>query len=74
MTLLIGIVAASALFSLFAFMATRSGTRLEGGGSCQGSIDSPEACLAIGECELCGHFESGSGWWARDGVKDGDQR
>ncbi len=74
MTLLIGVVGATALFSIFAFTATRKGARLEGPGSCQGEVCSLDPSSLGGECQGCGQAETGSGWWPRDGVTDGDRR
>jgi hypothetical protein len=74
MTLIIGIVGAAALFALFAFAATRKGTRLEAGESCQGNVDSLESCSLQAECDGCGPAQKGDGWWPKDGVKDGDRR
>ena len=74
MTLIIGMVGAAALFTLLAFTATRTGTRLEAGESCQGSVDSPGSCSLQEECDGCGPSHKGDGWWPKDGVKDGDRR
>lgn len=74
MMALLGILGGAALFALFAFAATRSGTRLEEGHGCGGEAPSPEACSLAEECEACGHADSSSGWWPDDGVKDGDRR
>jgi hypothetical protein len=74
MMTLVGILGAAALFALFAFSATRSGTRLEGGGSCHGDGGSLDSCTLDEDCDGCGHAKSASGWWPDDGVKDGDRR
>lgn len=74
MMMLIGILGAAALFALLAFAATRSGTRLEGGGSCHGDVGSLDSCTLEEECDGCGPGKSGSGWWPDDGVTDGDRR
>ena len=74
MTLIVGMVGAAALFALFAFTATRAGTRLEAGESCQGSVDSLGSCSLQEECDGCGPSHKGDGWWPKDGVKDGDRR
>jgi len=74
MTLILGILGAAALFALFAFTATRAGTRLEAGENCEGNPDSPDACSLQDECEGCGPTRKGDGWWPRDGVTDGDRR
>ena len=72
MTLVIGILGAAGLFALFAFSASRDGTRLERAEGCQRSLDSTDSCVLEGECDGCGHTNHGSGWWPGDGVKDGD--
>ncbi len=74
MTLFIGILGTAALFALFAFTATRAGTRLEAGESCQGTLDSQGSCSLQDECDGCGHTPKGDGWWPKDGGKDGDRR
>jgi hypothetical protein len=74
MTLLVGIIGASALFALFAFTATRDGTRLEADESCQGDVDPLGSCSLQDECEGCGPARKGDGWWPKDSVKDGDRR
>jgi len=74
MMLVVGIVGAAALFALFAFTATRSGTRLEGGGRRQGDVGPLDSCSLQEDCEGCGHEKSESGWWPDDRVKDGDRR
>lgn len=74
MTLLFGIVGGASLFALMAFAASRPGTRLEAGESCQGPSEVPGGCSLQDECEGCGHAPKGDGWWPRNGVKDGDRR
>jgi hypothetical protein len=75
MTLLIGILGGAALFALFAFTATRDGTRLEAGESCQGNPDAAGSCALQDECDGCDiHAAKGDGWWPKDGAKDGDRR
>lgn len=74
MTLIVGILGAAALFALFAFTATRAGTRLEKGESCQVNVDSPGSCSLQDDCDGCGPAQKGDGWWPKDGVKDGDRR
>ena len=73
MTTLYGILGAAGLFALFAFAATRSGTRLETGESCQGDSDSPGSCSMEGECDGCGSNGKGTAWWPRAVKKDGDR-
>jgi hypothetical protein len=70
MTLIVGILGAAALFVLFGFSATRDGTRLETGESCQG----PESCSLRDECDGCGPSSKGDGWWPKDGSTYGDRR
>ena len=70
----LGILGAGALFALFAFMASRRGTRLEDGGSCHGDAGPLDSCALQDECGECGHAKDASGWWPDDGVKDGDRR
>ena len=74
MTTVIGIVGAGALFALFAFVATRPGTRLEGQRGCQGDVISLNSCAREDECEGCGQSDHASGWWPEHGAKDGDRR
>ena len=75
MMLIVGILGAAALFVLFAYTATRDGTRLEAGESCQGSPDVSGSCALVDECDGCDHHSAkGDGWWPKDGSKDGDQR
>jgi hypothetical protein len=74
MTLIVGVLGAAALFALFAFSASRDGTRLETGESCQGRVDAPGSCSLQDECDGCGDAGKGDGWWADDGMKDGDSR
>jgi hypothetical protein len=78
MMTLIGILGAAALFALLAYAATRSDTRLEGGGSCHGDVGPLDSCALQDDCDGCGHAKSASGWWPddgmKDGMKDGDRR
>jgi hypothetical protein len=74
MTLIVGILGAAALFVLFAFSATRDGTRLEAGESCTGEAESPEACSLRDECDGCGPVDKRGGWWPNDGSTYGDRR
>ena len=74
MTLIAGILGTAGLFALFAYTATRTGTRLEAGESCQGNVDSLGVCSLQDECEGCDHTHKGDGWWPKDGMKDGDRR
>jgi hypothetical protein len=74
MTLIVGILGAAALFVLFAFSATRPGTRLETGESCQSEFGSPESCSLRDECDGCGPAAKGDGWWPNDGSTYGDRR
>ena len=74
MMALTAILGGAALFALFAFAATRSGTRLEEGHGCGGDAHSPESCSLADGCDACGHADSSSGWWPVDGVKDGGRR
>ncbi|MGD2123714.1 MAG: hypothetical protein PVJ76_18335 [Gemmatimonadota bacterium] len=74
MTLIVGILGAAALFVLFAFSATRDGTRLEAGESCHGGVGSPESCSLRDDCEGCGAADKNDGWWPNDGSTYGDRR
>jgi len=74
MTLIVGVLGAAALFALFAFAATRSGTRLEAGENCQGEVDTLGSCSLQEDCDGCGPTRKGDGWWPKDGVTDGDRR
>jgi len=74
MTLFVGIIGAAALFALFAFTATRGGTRLESDEDCQGDVDSLGSCSLQEECDGCGSAQKSDGWWPKDSVKDGDRR
>jgi len=71
MTALYGVLGAAGLFALFAYAATRSGTRLETGESCQGDMDS---CSLQEDCDGCGSNGKAAGWWSQAGKKDGDRR
>ncbi len=73
MTLFVGILGAATLFVLFAVSATRPGTRLEIGESCQGEMRSPESCSIRDECDGCGPVRKRDGWWPKDGPTDGDR-
>ena len=74
MTLIVGIVGVATLLVLFAFSATRSGTRLESGESCQGPVDSSGVCSLQDECDGCGPAAKRHGWWPNDGLTYGDRR
>ena len=74
MTFLIGILGAGALFTLFAFSASRPGARLEAREGCQGRGEALGACSLQDECEGCGHEKAASGWWPGGGVTYGDRR
>ncbi len=74
MTLIVGILGAAALFVLFAFSATRPGTRLEAGESCSGGGDSLGSCSLADECDLCEPAQKRDGWWPNDGSTYGDRR
>jgi hypothetical protein len=74
MTLLFGILGGASLFALMAFAASRPGTRLEAGESCQGPSEVLGGCSLDAECDGCDHAHKGDGWWPKDGVKDGDRR
>jgi hypothetical protein len=66
MTLIVGILGAATLFALFAFTATRDGTRLEPGESCQGEVDALGSCSLQDECDGCGPTRKAAGWWPQD--------
>lgn len=71
MTTVAGILGAAFLFALFAFTATRRGTRLEEGEGCHGG----GSCSPGDEaCEGCGGEKSANGWWPDDGMTYGGQR
>lgn len=74
MTLIVGILGAAALFVLFAYTASRDGTRLEAGESCAGDADLPLSCSLQDECDGCDETQNSDGWWPRNGVTDGDRR
>jgi len=74
MILLTGILGAAVLFALFAFSATRSGTRLEESEGGHGGTCSSDSCSLQETCEGCEHAHDGAGWWPDDEVTYGDRR
>lgn len=74
MTGLLGIAGAAALFALFAFSATRRGSRLERDTHCQADSCSVDSCVVGGECDTHPSEESSSGWWSDEAVTYGEPR
>lgn len=74
MIALYGVLGAAGLFALLAYTATRTGTRLETGESCQGRPDLTDSCSLEGDCDGCGSNGKAAGWWPKAGMKDGDRR
>lgn len=74
MIFILGIVGVAALFVLMGYSATRVGSRLGEGETCQADSCTLESCSLHGSCAGSVHNKSASGWWPDEKAKYGDRR
>jgi len=74
MTLILGILGASALFVLMGYAATRPESRLGEAEGCGGDSCALDSCSIHGGCGGCGEEMTVPGWWPGENVTYGDRR